>query len=578
VTKFTFYQKVTFRKKLVAHPSQVEYNLKLNWEFLRTCPESQGIFVGEIHTKSSHFRDVISMVGRYTFMRGKVRHNQKGSIRLTTIQATSLSKRKTQALWLVFAVVVLIVVPGWYFYSRRTSGQAAPDSSQTSTTAIVRRGDLVLSATGTATLIAQTEATFGFKKSGQVTQVSVKVGDQVQAGQVLAQTDETLAQMNFEEARQALRELYSAAAIAATQQEIGTAQDSAASARTWLAYLISPDVVDAEKNLATAQQKLADVQAEAKANPSNATEQKVKDAQATVTFLQAKLDQAWAYFKNVYGPETFTEYETVGSGRRRRQVAVTYTDPDTGEELPKIDWPSTDDIATARNNYAQAQQAIKDGQSYLEALETGVIPAGATGAKLNDLINAQLTVQQAKTALDDTKLIAPVDGTITAVNINIGELGNTFSAITIAQLAQPYLLDAHLDQTDWDMAQVGNQVNVTFNLLPDKTFPGIITMVYPQLDSSSESPLVHILVQLDQSISQNLPAGTGANIEVIGGEAQGVLIIPSSAIHQSNDGGYAVYVVQNGQKTEKPVEIGLKGTSYAEVKSGLAVGEIVATK
>ena len=101
----------------------------------------------------------------------------------------------------------------------------------------------------------------------------MKVGDQVEAGQVLAQLDDTLAQMEYAEAQQALQELYSAASIATVQQEIGTAQDTEFYAHEWLEYLLSPEVVEAEENLAIAEQKLAEAQAEAKANPSDAADQ-----------------------------------------------------------------------------------------------------------------------------------------------------------------------------------------------------------------------------------------------------------------------------------------------------------------
>jgi RND family efflux transporter MFP subunit len=384
--------------------------------------------------------------------------------------------------------------------------------------------------------------------------------------------------MKYVEAQQALQELFSAASISNVQQQVATAQDTAAAARAWLSYLFSPNVIDAEDNLANAEQKLSDAQAQAKANPSDAANKQVQDSQAAVTYLKTKLDQAWTYYTAVYGPETFTEYKTVGSGRQRKQVVVTYIDPVTGKELPKIDWPSADDTAKARNNYAQALQTIKDGQAYLEAVKTGVIAEAATGTQLNNISDAQLALKNTQTALDNTKLIAPISGTVTAMNLNLGEPGNTSSAITISQLNQPYTLDGSLDQTDWVTAKVGNNVNVTFDLLPGKTFPGTVTTVYPELDTSGDAPLVHILVQLAQSISQNLPAGTGASLEVVGGEADNAVIVPASAVHKTSNGGYEVVVIQNGRRIKKQVEVGLQGTAYVEIKSGLNAGEIVATK
>jgi HlyD family secretion protein len=387
-------------------------------------------------------------------------------------------------------------------------------------------------------LIAQTDASFGFDSSGQVTNVSVKVGDQVEKGQVLAQLDGTLEQMAYEEAEQNLLELYSAASIATVQQEIGTAQDAEYQAREWLKYLISPQVEEAEENLALAQQKLADAQAEAKANPAEAANQVVKEKEQAVAFLQDKLIQAQDYYENYYLPQKFGTWENVGSRRHPKMALATYIDPKTGQEVPEINGPSIDDIATARNNLSQALETIKEDEVYLQVLQTGVIPEGATGEKLTTLYNAQQAVEDAKAALKAKQLIAPIRGTVTSLNLNVGEqvekasssntsatsatvtlfdVGagqgqqtdtSTASIVTISQLDQPYTLDLYLDEADWSKAKVGNKVNVTFKLMPEQTFPGTVTLVYPVLNESFESSLVHILVQLDQRISQSLPAGT----------------------------------------------------------------------
>ncbi len=486
------------------------------------------------------------------------------------------SPTNKKIIW-ILAIISIIAAAGYVYYSKIYLATRSTSSSEIQTT-VAQRGDLVVSASGTGTLVAQTDATFGFETSGQVTDVYVKVGDQVEAGQVLAQLDHTLAKMDYTEAQQALQELYSSASIAAVEEEIATAQDAEYYAHEWLKYLLSPEVIEAEENLAIAQQKLTEAQAEAQVNPSEAANQNVKEKEAAVTFLSEKLTQAQAYYQNEYLPENFGVYENVGSRRHPKQVLATYIDPKTGEELPEIDTPSADDIATARNNLAQAQEAVKEGKTYLEVLKAGSIPEGATGEKLTTLYEAQLAVDNAKSALDATQLSAPISGTVTALDLSVGEQVDTSSVITISQLNQPYTLDAYLDEEDWNMARVGNQVNVTFDLLPEQTFPGTVTLVYPELDPSFESSLVHIIVQLNKSINQDLPSGTGVTVEVVGGEAKGAVLVPVGAFHESGSGGHVVTVIQNGQQVEREIELGLKNDSYAEVKSGLAAGEIVVTK
>ena len=194
-------------------------------------------------------------------------------------------------------MLALLLTAGWYYYNKvNVSAQSISNSGEQ--TEIVRRGDLTVSASGTGTLVAQTEASFGFDTAGQVTQVNVKIGDQVEEGQALAQLDDTLLQMEYVEAQQALEELYSAASIAAVRQEIGTAQDAEFYAHEWIKSLLSPEVVEAEENVAIAQQSLAEAQAEAAASPSDATALTVKQKEQAVAYLQDKLTQAQAYYED----------------------------------------------------------------------------------------------------------------------------------------------------------------------------------------------------------------------------------------------------------------------------------------
>jgi HlyD family secretion protein len=496
---------------------------------------------------------------------------------LSPKQESSSHSIKRKIPWIITVVVLSLILGGYFYYSKILSASQTAAGTQIQTQ-IVRPGDLTVSASGSGTLIAQSDATFGFDTSGQVTEVNVKVGDQVETGQVLARLDDTLAKMQYDEAQRKLQELYSAASIATIQEEIATAQDTEAAAKEWLGYLISPDVAEAQENLIIAQQELTDALAAAKASPSDAANQLVQEKQQAVAYLNETLTQAMTYYNNVYLPEKFGVYVNVGNRRFPKMALATTTAPTTGEIIPDIHAPSVDDLSTAGNQIAQAQETISEGQAYLDILNSGTIPDGAVGARITTLYEAQLALENAKTALDETQLIAPISGTVTSLDLSVGQQAGTDSVITISQLSQPYTIDAYIDGSDWSMAKVGNKVNVTFKLLPDKTYPGTVTLVYPELKSSFETTVVHLIVQLDQSLTQNLPAGTGATVEVIGGEARNVLLVPTTAVHKGEDGKSYVTVLQNGQKTEQEVTTGLKNDTYVEIKSGLQARENVVTK
>jgi multidrug efflux pump subunit AcrA (membrane-fusion protein) len=135
----------------------------------------------------------------------------------------------------------------------------------------------------------------------------------------------------------------------------------------------------------------------------------------------------------------------------------------------------------------------------------------------------------------------------------------------------------NLDETDWDKAKVGFTATVTFDLLPNEEYSGKIIQVYPKLDDSSGTSMVHIMVQLDKPISKDLPVGSTASVDVAGGEALNVVLVPISALKETENGNYVVYIMNNGNPVEQQVEIGLQDILNAEVKSGLQKGDVVLT-
>ena len=82
-------------------------------------------------------------------------------------------------------LVLLVIVGGVSAYKFIYLPSQAPTEA-TVQTSVVRQGSLVISASGTGTLIAKDEVDLAFETGGKVTSINVKVGDQVKAGDVLA--------------------------------------------------------------------------------------------------------------------------------------------------------------------------------------------------------------------------------------------------------------------------------------------------------------------------------------------------------------------------------------------------------
>ncbi len=470
---------------------------------------------------------------------------------------TFLSKFPKRILWIILAVVILVSAGGFAYYRMVYTPTQQTDEPGLQT-ATVRRGELVIYASGSGTLTAASEASFGFGTSGQVKDLYVKVGDVVEAGQLLAELDNTTQELQYTQAKRDLAELTSPYAIATAEQAIAEAMLAVDSTYSHLAYIISPTVLYWEEEIAKVEAELADAKQEAEISPSAEADQKVKDFESKLDLFQDKLQGSKTYYEEQYVPDNFT-----------------IKDRATGTKY--VSEPSEASIAQARAEYDLAKATVVEAQYYLAALKGEEIPEDATGSNLTELENAQLNLQSAEDSLNGTRLLAPISGTIMALDFVVGDTVGTSAVVTIADLSQPYL-EVFLDETDWGNITVGYDAEVTFDALPDQVFTGKVTQVDPGLYTSNNTSVVRGLVLLDDTqTGLNLPIGSAAAADIIGGRAENAVLVPVDALRETSPGSYAVFVVENGKPRLRVVEVGIQDLLYAEIKSGLEEGEVVST-
>jgi RND family efflux transporter MFP subunit len=475
----------------------------------------------------------------------------------------SKSRRFPRLIFVAALVIVLVVGGGTAYFFLRNRTTSANTQSSTLQTAAVTKGNIKLFASGTGTLVSPAQATFGFSASGPVTEVLAKVGDVVEAGQLLARLDDGSAQLKYQQAQHALSELTSASAIASADLDIATYELAIVDTRKSLSFLISDNVFNRTLQVRQAEKALQAAKDDAAAHPSADAEKKVRDAEQTLVNAKAALSKATLDYWNDYVPANF--------------MVILHNQGFPPTVIKKIIPPTDAEVAAAWADYDLANRQLKDAQDYLAALTTGTIPAGATGSKITALQSAQQAVETAKTALDATNLYAPIHGTITALGFAVGDTAGASSTVTIANMDQPYTLEIYLDQSDWSNIQVGYPVEVTFDLLPDNVYTGKVISIDPELSSTSGSLYVHAYIRLDTMTKTVLPFGTSASVDVIGGQATGVLLVPVEALHQISAGQYSVFVMVNGKPEVRMVEVGLQDAVHAEIKSGLNAGDVVTT-
>ena len=238
-------------------------------------------------------------------------------------------------------------------------------------------------------------------------------------------------------------------------------------------------------------------------------------------------------------------------------------------------------IAADQSSVSSAQTSLASLQAANASVET---VAGTTTASQAALESAQLSVEVAKQALDETTLVAPVAGTVAAVNATVGEIAGgsgsstdsaSTSVVTIVPDGQ-FQVVASFSEADAIQVEVGQQATVTFDALPDTSATGTVTAVDAVATTSSSLVTYGVTIAVDDA-PEELRNGMTATVAVTVDSVDDAIWVPAAAV--STSGGVSTVTVRkDGVDTVAVVELGLVGDSGTQVTSGVAVGdELVVT-
>ena len=517
---------------------------------------------------------------------------------------------RNKYLWISLGAILLVVVGGYFTYDYFSADSAEASETPQVQTAVARSGDLTVFATGAGQVIPAAEVNLGFGEAGTLAELLVKVGDQVQAGNVIArletnqsqdeialalaeaelnvltaqqglddiydsiQIDTAQALLAVEDTEQALEDLINGdlrqaqalQAVAEAQEDVNQAQRTYNATRSTAG---STTIDAAYAELVLAEKKLKDQQAKFDDYANKPDEDLGKaNAQLKLSSAQAAYDNALRYYNAVTGTGSELDLELTAADLAAAQAKLAEAERDY-ERIK--DGATPGEIALAEANLALAEAKYA-------TLENGPDPAEIALAEAN-LTNAQAKLALAREDRAVIDLLASFDGTIMSIGASVGEAVGTGAIITLADLKQP-VLEVYLDEADLDKVAVGFEVEVVFDSLPDDMFTGQVTEVSPSLQTVSNVDAVLAWVQLDAdsfSKPQSLPVGSNASVDVIGGRTQNAVLVPVEAVREIGPDEYAVFVMEDGEPRLRIVTIGLMDYTSAEIVSGLDAGEVVTT-
>jgi HlyD family secretion protein len=447
-------------------------------------------------------------------------------------------------------IVVGLVVIGGVGYWLFSSGllpfgkEAVVATNQPYQTSIVRKGDMTISTTGTGTLVAGNSVDMSFSTEGIVEELLVKAGDKVTKGTELAKMNNAKSleaavaanELSLLEAKKTITDLQSAKDVNLAQayQDMLTAQET---------------YNDASKKIE--RQDYARCNKEVnKKNLESLT--KAKDRLAQIG-LRYQGSEAWIDANSVY--------ETALAN-------YNYCIKFSADE--KVDFQASLDVADVTLKQAKAKYETLKASAGIDPDELKLAEA-----KVNE---AQIKLDQSKENLSGSTLTATIDGTVTYLKANVGSYVDTTTYITISDLTTSDV-NVSIDETDLDKLRVGGKAKVVFDSLPEETYTGEVIQVNPELSSSGQYRVATAVISLENiagSKLESMPLGVNASVTIISDQITDALLVPAGAVRSIGDGQYGVFVVnKDGSLTFKIVEVGLKDSKSAEIKSGLELNETI---
>jgi len=496
-------------------------------------------------------------------------------------------KRKRN-IWII-VILVLIVLAGYFIFGRK-------NNSNSIQTGFATKQNLQETVLSTGQVVSGIDLNLSFQSSGIVRQVLVNEGDKVYAGQTLASLDQSSALATMTSAQGALAQAqanYEKLLAGSTVQNIKTVQDSVNSAKQDLtntyngsintlnnaytsiynAYNVSVSIQnsyfssqDPQGIAVSGAKNDIDTGMQAVQNSLNSAEKSMAAAD-----IDATTTQMISVLNNVY--------DDVNIIRAQCDQGIYYYKV-TGADKSTLDTQKTL-VSTALTGVTALQQNIASLKLALQKAEDqlSVVIAPPTQADIDlakaQILSAQGQVASAQTVLNNSTIIAPESGTITQVDIKVGEQATPSQEVMVLQDINNLHSEADVSEANVASLQVGQSIDYTFDALgPDQHFAGKVLTINPA--STVISGVVDYLVKGSLDNIPGIKPGMTANMTILVAKKDNALAVPSTAIINNNNKQYVRVIDNDKTKTyhEAQVQTGLQADGgLVEITSGLNDGQ-----
>lgn len=505
--------------------------------------------------------------------------------------------------YILIAIGILVV--GGIAY-----GVLKPKTDGSIQTETVKQQNLKQTVLATGQVSSSTDLNLSFKGTGIVRGVNVEVGKQVKAGDILANLDQKDQIASLTQARgsyaQALAN-YNKVIAGATGPEVDIARTGVVAAQTTLANA---------KTAYDATVKQQDILVRNALSTMLSNDLVARRAVADSSI--AEVTVSGAYTGTEQGSYKFSLYASTGGfqmkvwglesstgavvkrgiamplGTKGLYITFATTGGLTASTSWTVDVPNVQSttyltyynayqaaiqtrdqtLQTAQNTVYAAQSALDQANATLAQKQASARPEDVAAARAQ-LLSASGLVQAAEASLESTVIRAPANGTITTIDVKVGEQAAVAKTAIVLQDVENLHLEANISEANIASIKIDQEVELTFDALgADRKFKGRVQLIDPA--STVVSGVVNYKVTASVEKLPEIKPGMTANMTVGVGSKDNVLAVPSRAVVGHDGKKFVRVITDSKKKTYKEVEVttGMEADGgLVEIITGLEAGQ-----
>jgi macrolide-specific efflux system membrane fusion protein len=259
------------------------------------------------------------------------------------------------------------------------------------------------------------------------------------------------------------------------------------------------------------------------------------------------------------------------------------------------DLAATESLLAAQADLATARARLAESEEASSGSDADVATIAAADAAVDVAADA---VTKAQDAMDDVKLTATVAGTVTSLDVAVGdvvgssasgasEAGGTEATgaaatstedaastgqITIVATAS-WTSTLSLSASDLENIAVGDQAELTIDGVEDTVF-GTVTEIGLLPSTDSGAALFPVTVTTTGQVD-GLFDGLSAEVDIVYERRTDVLAVPAAAVTTTDGASTVARLDDEGDEVDVEVTVGETTGAYTEILEGLAEGDEV---